>query len=129
MSRFSVLVAASLLASGAAWGQTAPQTAPATPAVDQPRAVNDAATHHQGQSGEGNCPASATVAQPATQPQPGADSTNASNAGSSGWTGGTGGSQIGTNAQGAVPSSPTWQPPTARGLDLAGRADPVPAAC
>ena len=35
-------------------------------------------------------------------------------------TGGTGGSQIGTNTAGAVPESKTWQPPTARGLDLNG---------
>ncbi|MFD2814577.1 hypothetical protein ACFSYD_09150 [Paracoccus aerius] len=86
----------------------------------------------QGQSGEGNCPAPDTVAQPATQPQPGSDSTEANNAGTSGWSGGLGGSHLGTNAQGAVNASPTWQPPTARGLDLAGRAEPVaaqPAAC
>lgn len=45
------------------------------------------------------------------------DGTAPGNAGSTGWSGGTGGSQIGTNPQGAVSSSSTWQPPTARGLD------------
>ena len=47
--------------------------------------------------------------------------------GTTGWSGGTGGSQLGTNIQGAVESSPTWQPPTARGLDLAGTAEDQPA--
>lgn len=130
MPRISVIIAASLLATGMALAQTAPQSVPTAPAVDQPRAVNEAtatATRQQGQSGEGACVAAETTAQPATQPQPGAGGSDASNAGSTGWTGGTGGSQIGTNAQGAVPTSPTWQPPTARGLDLAGRADAAPA--
>lgn len=130
MTRISAILATSLLALGTAWAQTAP-----APAVDQPRAVNEAPaarTEAQGQSGEGNCPARDTVAENATPPQPGADSTDANNSGSSGWSGGLGGSVLGTNAQGAVPASPTWQPPTARGLDLAGRAEPVaaqPAAC
>lgn len=123
MTRFRLALAASLLTTGAALAQTAPttQTAPATGA-DQPRAAQ---TQAQGQSGEGDCPAPDTVAQPATQPQPGAEGTDPANAGTSGWTGGLGGSQLGTNAQGALPDSPTWQPPTARGLDLAGRAEPV----
>ena len=43
------------------------------------------------------------------------------NTGTTGWSGGTGGSQLGTNTQGAVERSPTWQPPTARGLDLKGQ--------
>lgn len=41
------------------------------------------------------------------------------NTGSTGWTGGTGGQHTSTNPQGALPESKTWQPPTARGLDLA----------
>lgn len=41
------------------------------------------------------------------------------NTGSTGWTGGTGGQHTGTSPQGALPESRTWQPPTARGLDLA----------
>lgn len=140
MSRIRVLLATSLLTIGPVMAQTTPST----PAIDQPRAVNEAAatpspaapipsapqptpaaTQAQGQSGEGDCPAPSTVAAPATAPQPGADSTDANNAGNTGWSGGTGGSQIGTNAQGAVPASPTWQPPTARGLDLTGRAEPA----
>lgn len=100
----------------------------ATPAAEQPVAAAPAPaeqTQEQGLSGEGDCPAPDTMAQPATMPQPGADSTDANNAGSSGWSGGLGGSQLGTNAQGAVTASPTWQPPTARGLDLKGKAEPV----
>ncbi|VDS10024.1 hypothetical protein PARHAE_03234 [Paracoccus haematequi] len=127
MTRISAIIATSLLAASTGWAQTAP-----VPAVDQPRAVNEAPaarTEAQGQSGEGDCPARDTVAEAATAPQPGADSTDANNTGSSGWSGGLGGSVLGTNTQGAVAQSPTWQPPTARGLDLAGRADPAPAAC
>lgn len=45
--------------------------------------------------------------------------TSPGNTGSTGWTGGTGGQHTGTNPQGALPESKTWQPPTARGLDLA----------
>lgn len=124
MTRTSVLLVTSLLAIGTGWAQTAPTTPPA----GQPAAaVQNTAerTEAQGQSGEGDCPAPDSVAQPATQPQPGANGTDPNNTGSTGWTGGTGGSQIGTNAQGALPDSPTWQPPTARGLDLTGRAEPV----
>lgn len=127
MTRISAIIATSLLAASAGWAQTAP-----VPAVDQPRAVNEAPaamTEARGQSGEGDCPTRDTVAEAATAPQPGADSTDANNTGSSGWSGGLGGSVLGTNTQGAVAQSPTWQPPTARGLDLAGRADPAPAAC
>lgn len=132
MTRISAILATSLLALSTGWAQTTPTPAPA---VDQPRAVNEAPaaqTQEQGQSGEGNCPARDTVAENATPPQPGADSTDANNSGSSGWSGGLGGSHLGTNTQGAVAASPTWQPPTARGLDLAGRAEPAaaqPAAC
>ncbi|WEF23519.1 hypothetical protein [Paracoccus sp. S3-43] len=131
MTRISAIIATSLLAASTGWAQTAP-----VPAVDQPRAVNEApakqapaTTEAQGQSGEGDCPARDTVAEAATAPQPGADSTDANNAGSSGWSGGLGGSVLGTNTQGAVTQSPTWQPPTARGLDLVGRGDPVPSRC
>ncbi len=57
-------------------------------------------------------------AEAATPPQRGSgDGTAPGNAGSTGWTGGTGGSHTGTNTQGATRDSPTWQPPTARGLD------------
>ena len=48
----------------------------------------------------------------------------ADQAGSTGWTGGTGGAHIGTSPQGATEDSKTWQPPTARGLDLAMEAEP-----
>lgn len=59
-----------------------------------------------------------TRAEAATAPErASADGTAPGNAGSTGWSGGTGGSQIGTNTSGAVRTSPTWQPPTARGLD------------
>ena len=73
----------------------------------------------------GTCPAADTMAEPATQPDASEDATAPENTGTTGWSGGTGGSQLGTNIQGAVESSPTWQPPTARGLDLAGLAEPV----
>lgn len=59
------------------------------------------------------------IAEPATEPAPGKEATSAENAGTTGWTGGLGGSQLGTNPSGAVPESRSWQPPTARGLDLA----------
>lgn len=62
----------------------------------------------------------ASKAEPATPPdRTSADGTAPGNAGSTGWTGGTGGAHIGTNPQGATAQSTTWQPPTARGLDLA----------
>jgi hypothetical protein len=69
-------------------------------------------------------------AEAATPPQRGSgDGTAPGNAGSSGWTGGMGGSHLGTNTQGATQNSPTWQPPTARGLDpIAAPARPE-AAC
>lgn len=70
-----------------------------------------------------DCPAPESLAEAATQPDASDDATAAENAGTTGWSGGTGGSQLGTNAQGAVDSSPNWQPPTARGLDLAGNAE------
>ncbi|MDO5632309.1 MAG: hypothetical protein Q4G22_10775 [Paracoccus sp. (in: a-proteobacteria)] len=68
----------------------------------------------------------ASVAEPATEPQvTDGDGTAPDASSSTGWTGGTGGSLIGTNPQGAVGESVTWQPPTARGLDLQGVPDPV----
>lgn len=67
----------------------------------------------------------AGVAEPATPPTAG-DATAPGNA-ATGWSGGLGGSQTGTSPSGAVATSKTWQPPTARGLDLAGQ--PEAAAC
>ena len=64
---------------------------------------------------EGKAGAQAEAATPPARES--RDGTAPGNAGSTGWSGGTGGSQIGTNTQGAVSTSPTWQPPTARGLD------------
>ncbi|WP_229582611.1 hypothetical protein [Paracoccus sp. S-4012] len=69
-----------------------------------------------------------TQAEPATAPVNAADGTAPGAAGSTGWTGGTGGAFIGTNPSGAVAVSKSWQPPTARGLDLGGAPDAVPAA-
>lgn len=94
----------------------ASQTAAAggTPAV-QPQAQDEAAAAETG-----NVPAS-TVAEPATP----AATQAATDTASTGWSGGTGGAFIGTNPAGAVAVSKTWQPPTARGLDLMmGAADP-----
>ena len=71
----------------------------------------------------GDCAAS--VAEPATPPAPGQDGTAPGNAGTTGWTGGTGGSLIGTTPSGKTRDSVTWQPPTARGLDLKGAPEPV----
>lgn len=66
-------------------------------------------------------------AEPATPPGTAGDGTAPGASGSTGWTGGTGGAMIGTNPSGAVGVSKTWQPPTARGLDLMGAPDAVPA--
>lgn len=78
------------------------------------------------QATEAPVPAAGSVAEPATTPAPAkADGTAPGNDGSTGWTGGTGGSTIGTTPQGAVAASKTWQPPTARGLDLMGVPDAV----
>ncbi len=72
----------------------------------------------------------AATAQPATGPAPASrDGTAPGNTGSTGWSGGTGGSYIGTNPSGALPSSPTWQPPTVRGLDPIGNPIKPAAAC
>jgi len=81
-----------------------------------------------------NCPGASAAAQagnkaePATQPNTtAADGTSPGNSGSTGWTGGTGGAFIGTNPHDATRNSTTWQPPTARGLDLAKAPPPEPA--
>lgn len=71
-------------------------------------------------NGRTNCATAAGKAEPATPPdRASADGTAPGNSGSTAWTGGTGGAYIGTNPQGATERSTTWQPPTARGLDLA----------
>lgn len=67
----------------------------------------------------------AGVAEPATPPEAG-DATAPGNA-ATGWSGGLGGSHTGTSPSGAVETSKTWQPATARGIDLAG--PPEAAAC
>ncbi|SFB33167.1 hypothetical protein SAMN03159496_02990 [Rhizobium sp. NFR07] len=62
----------------------------------------------------------ASVAEAATKADThSAAGTSPGNTGSTGWTGGTGGAHTATNPAGALPESKTWQPPTARGLDLA----------
>ena len=67
-----------------------------------------------------DCVATAEKAEPATPPDRASnDGTAPGNSGSTGWTGGMGGAYIGTNPQGTATDSKTWQPPTARGLDLA----------
>ncbi|SMO70710.1 hypothetical protein [Paracoccus laeviglucosivorans] len=76
-----------------------------------------------------DCADAAHNAQPATQESASSDATAPENSGSSGWSGGTGGSHIGTNPSGATQHTKSWQPPTARGLDLTGRPEPAPAAC
>lgn len=88
-------------------------------------ATDPAINPPSGQATESPTPMAGSVAEPATAPAQGQEATAPGNAGSTGWTGGTGGSNIGTNPQGAVATSKTWQPPTARGLDLMGAADPV----
>jgi hypothetical protein len=74
---------------------------------------------------DSTCAQALSQAEPATIPDASEDGTAAENSGTTGWSGGTGGSQLGTNSQGAVSASPTWQPPTARGLDLQGQPEPV----
>ena len=76
-------------------------------------------------STEGECVDAAGQAVAATEPEPSDDGMAPGNSGSTGWSGGTGGSTIGTNTQGALPSSKTWHAPTARGLDLAGLPEPA----
>ncbi|MEO1909548.1 MAG: hypothetical protein ABGX10_03820 [Paracoccus sp. (in: a-proteobacteria)] len=84
----------------------------------KPSAVSSEATND---SAEPACTDESGQAEPATSPAPSEDGTAPENTGTTGWSGGTGGSQLGTNTQGAVERSPTWQPPTARGLDLKGQ--------
>ena len=87
------------------------------PLLATPSAAQDRPPSSQSLQGPGDC-GGGSKAQPATGPAPESrDGTAPGNAGSTGWSGGTGGSHIGTNTNGALPSSPTWQPPTARGLD------------
>lgn len=96
------LILAAMLAAGPAFAQSSGQS------VEKP----------------GDC-VPAAQAEPATPPSPGADSTAPGNAGTTGWTGGLGGSNIGTNPSGKTEDSVTWQPPTARGLDLKAPPEPV----
>ncbi len=104
----SVCLAASTLGLGLA-------TTPATAQIQN----TEAPSSTQSLEGKGSCN-SANKAEAATAPdRQTADGTAPGNSGSTGWTGGTGGAHIGTNPQGALPESKTWQPPTARGLDLA----------
>lgn len=69
----------------------------------------------------------AGCAEPATPAMPDAGATAPGNA-ATGWSGGLGGSHTGTSPQGATADSRSWQPPTARGVDLKGEAE-VTAAC
>lgn len=121
-SLLRIAVAATLIWGGQAAAQDAPRPAP------QGTAQGAAQGAAQTVPPAPDCPAPATMAEAATQPDPSEDATAPENSATTGWSGGTGGSFQGTNLQGAVESSPTWQPPTARGLDLAGLAEPV-AAC
>lgn len=139
--------AVALLLTGApAMAQTASTTvapaatepAPAAPSAETPTAAPTAApaasTTAAAPAGaseeppsteavEGDCVDPASQAEAATSPAPTAEGTAV--AGTTGWSGGTGGSQVGTNPQGAVATSKTWHAPTARGLDLMGRPEPV----
>lgn len=94
-------------------GQVQAQDVAEEPATAQAQAPRDSA--------EPVCAEESGKAEPATSPDASEDGTAAENTGTTGWSGGTGGSQLGTNTQGAVEKSPTWQPPTARGLDLKGQ--------
>lgn len=93
-----------------------------------PPATRDAPGEMNAKSkGSNDCANPAGQAEPATEARPEADGTAPANAGNTGFTGGLGGSQMGTNPQGAIEESTTWHAPTARGLDLKGRPEPVPA--
>ncbi|MTH33525.1 hypothetical protein GL279_02805 [Paracoccus limosus] len=105
------ILALALAGAAPALAQTTPTPATSTPGP-QPAATE--------------CPPAAAQAQPATPEVAGADATAPSNSGSTGWTGGAGGSHIGTTPSGAGTQTRTWQPPTARGLDLAGSPEPAP---
>lgn len=103
---------------GTAQGQAVPAGSQAAANINPP---SDQATAGSDQQDATAGAAASGVATAATAPDKGTpDGTAPGNSGSTGWTGGTGGSQIGTNTAGAVPESKTWQPPTARGLDLRG---------
>ncbi|MBC9247184.1 hypothetical protein H4P12_10755 [Paracoccus sp. 11-3] len=100
--------------------------------MNQPRAAQDLQQQPAAQpaapvqnDAKADCAGASSQALPATAPQPGSDATAPGNSGTTGFTGGLGGSQIGTTPQGATPASKTWHAPTARGLDLAGRPEPV----
>lgn len=108
------------------------------PTAEQPadQAATDAATPTANDTpgemsatskGSNDCANPAGQAEPATETKPVADGTAPANAGNTGFTGGLGGSQMGTNPQGAIEESTTWHAPTARGLDLKGRPEPIPA--
>lgn len=108
-SMIRMMLAAGLLAGAVPLGGVAMAQTAAPPATVAPS----------------KCPSDAGQAEAATQPDASEDGTSAQNSGSTGWSGGTGGSQLGTNTQGAVEESASWQPPTARGLDLMGQAEVV----
>lgn len=93
----------------------------AVPAVSQVQApsVADKSTSKPA------CVAPAGMAEPATRDTAQTDATAPENSGSTGWSGGLGGSAIGTNPAGATRHTKTWHAPTARGLDLSGRPEPV----
>lgn len=123
MIRLSVVLAACLLVPIQGWAQVAP----APTQVPSAAPVPSAAGQDVASDARGGCDGAGGTAGNATARQPGASGDDANNAGSSGWTGGLGGSHMGTNPQGASAASPTWQPPTARGLDLKGAAQPAAA--
>jgi hypothetical protein len=68
-------------------------------------------------------------AENATPPQAGGRDSTAPGTTATGWTGNMGGSHPGSNPQGASERSPTWQAPTARGLDPIAAPVPPEAAC
>ena len=127
LSLSAAVLAVTLPLAGATWAQGMGDGTPAAQAADAPGAQVAPPGRAATDGMAGTCPEPDTRAEAATQPDPGENATAPENSGTTGWSGGTGGSQLGTNAQGAVDSSPTWQPPTARGLDLAGLPEPVPA--
>ena len=98
-----------------------PSVAPGVVPAATPGATGDAKSADPEKA---TCTEAKTEAVPATTADRGnEDGTSPGNSGSTGWSGGTGGAFIGTNSQGATKDSPTWQPPTARGIDLAGAAE------
>jgi hypothetical protein len=112
------LTAIGLLSVTPALAQT-PSAQPSVAPAATPGATEDAKPAEKA-----TCAEAKTEAVPATTADRGnEDGTSPGNSGSTGWSGGTGGAFIGTNSQGATKDSPTWQPPTARGIDLAGAAE------